>query len=427
LRLKLKNNLSSILFWSVISAAFIGPGTVTTAALAGATYQISLTWVLVISTISCIVLQINVTLITIESGKTLGELLLNNFSNYKFIPITLGASIVFGCAAYQAGNLLGATLGVGLLFHLDQKWILLMIVLLASTMLWFGSIQLVVKLLGSIVAIMGITFLIIAFSVDVEIQSLLKSSIIPSFPFGSELLIMGLIGTTIVPYNLFLGSGLSIDKDLSASRIGLIFAISLGGLISIAILISGTLVSAPFNFEKFTMALTENLGNWANYLLGIGLFSAGFTSSMTAPLAAIFTIKSIFSNRKKLSERNSPVYKSIWGMVMFSGLLFGFLDIEPIPVIILAQAINGIILPFISLFILLLVLFNQKPKRQKNFNINSILLTGVVYLIIVLGLYNLLKLIQPPGLGIIVMALGIGLIIIIGVLVFSFVMRKKHT
>ena len=427
MRLKLKNNLSSILFWSVISAAFIGPGTVTTAALAGATYQISLTWVLVISTISCIVLQINVTLITIESGKTLGELLLNNFSNYKFIPITLGASIVFGCAAYQAGNLLGATLGVGLLFHLDQKWILLMIVLLASTMLWFGSIQLVVKLLGSIVAIMGITFLIIAFSVDVEIQSLLKSSIIPSFPFGSELLIMGLIGTTIVPYNLFLGSGLSIDKDLSASRIGLIFAISLGGLISIAILISGTLVSAPFNFEKFTMALTENLGNWANYLLGIGLFSAGFTSSMTAPLAAIFTIKSIFSNRKKLSERNSPVYKSIWGMVMFSGLLFGFLDIEPIPVIILAQAINGIILPFISLFILLLVLFNQKPKRQKNFNINSILLTGVVYLIIVLGLYNLLKLIQPPGLGIIAMALGIGLIIIIGVLVFSFVMRKKHT
>jgi Mn2+/Fe2+ NRAMP family transporter len=420
---KLKNSISSILFWSVISAAFIGPGTVTTAASSGSAYGISLTWVLVISTIACIVLQINVTKLTIHTGKTIGELLLKYFNNYKFIPITLGISIVFGCAAYQAGNLLGATLGISLLFHVEQKWILLSIVLMASSMLWLGTIQFVVKLLGSIVAIMGITFIFIAFSISVPVHNLLESSFIPSFPFGSELLIMGLIGTTIVPYNLFLGSGLSIGKNLSSSRIGLIFAISLGGMISIAILISGTLVSAPFDFEKLSSSLTENLGLWANYLLGIGLFSAGFTSSITAPLAAIFTIKSVFPGHKNLANRKSSIYKSIWGIVMITGFTFGFVDISPIPVIILAQAANGIILPFISVFILVLVVFSIK----KTFiNAPSILLIGVVYLIVVIGIYNFLKLFHAPGVGIIFISFGIALVVIAGVLAFTFYMRIKE-
>ena len=396
LKLKLKNSLSSILFWSVISAAFIGPGTVTTAASAGSAYGFDLIWVLLISTFACIVLQINVTQITIQTGLTLGELLLAKFKNYKFIPISLGVSIVFGCAAYQAGNLLGATIGLNLIFEIEARWILLMIVILASAMLWFGSIKVVVRTLGSIVAVLGITVIFIAFSIDLNFYDILKSSLIPKIPANSEIIVMGLIGTTIVPYNLFLGSGLSKGKSYSASRFGLIVAISLGGLISISILLSGTLVSTPFNFEKLSMELIEQIGPWANYLLGIGLFSAGFTSAMTAPLAAVFTMKSIFPNHKKLNDRKSMSYKSIWGIVMVAGLFFGILDIKPIPAIILVQAINGIILPFICIFIFILVASYQKKCDFKSMDMNMFLLTIVVYLLVALGVLNVLKTMFPP-------------------------------
>lgn len=413
--LKLKNSLSSILFWSVISAAFIGPGTVTTAASAGSAYGLDLIWVLLISTFACVVLQINVTQITIQTGMTLGELLLAKFKNYKFIPISLGISIVFGCAAYQAGNLLGATLGLNLIFGIEQRWILVAIVVLASAMLWFGSIQVVARSLGSIVALMGVVFVFIAFSLDYSFLQILKSSLNPTLPVNSEILVMGLIGTTIVPYNLFLGSGLSKGKKLSASRLGLVIAISIGGLISIFILLSGTLVSGAFNFEKLSIKIISQLGAWANYLLGIGLFSAGFTSAITAPLAAVFTMKSILPNREKLNSRKSMSYKSIWGIVMAAGLFFGVLDIKPIPAIILAQAMNGIILPFICIFIFILVASYKKRSDFKSMDLNIFLLAIVVYLLVAFGILNVLKIISPPFSHMVLVSFLISLVVFFGI------------
>ncbi len=423
--MKLKNKLSSILFWSVISAAFIGPGTVTTASSAGSAYGLDLIWVLVISTMACIVLQINVTQITIQTEKNLGELLRERFSKHKFIPFTMGIGILFGCAAYQAGNLLGATLGLNLIIGIDQRWILVAIVALASAMLWFGSIQIVIRSLGAIVGLMGVVFVFIAFSLDFSFFHVLKSSMHPTLPVDSEFLVMGLIGTTIVPYNLFLGSGLSKGKKLSTSRFGLVIAISLGGLISIFILLSGTLVSAPFDFEKLATALTNKFGSWANYLLAIGLFSAGFTSAMTAPLAAVFTIKSIFPNYKTLKDRNSSGYKTVWGFVMIFGLFFGFMDVKPIPAIILAQAINGIILPFIAIFILILTTSRLADYRSKPMILNVFSLAIVVYLIIAIGSFNLLKLIVSPNLQMLFATLIFALAPIAAVLIMSFQSQRK--
>lgn len=415
--MSIKNNLSAVLFWSVISAAFIGPGTVTTAASAGSGFGVDLIWVLVLSTIACIFLQVNVTSITIRSEKTLGELLLEKFRKFPFIPRALGLSIVFGCVAYQAGNLMGATLGVGLILNIKPAWILLLIVLSASIMLWFGSIRIVVRVLGTVVAIMGIVFVVIAFSVKVSFNDIFVSSFLPSVPVGSEIIVIALIGTTIVPYNLFLGSGLSKGKKLSESTTGLILAISLGGLISIGILIVGTLVSQPFNFDKLSVELTGKLGVWANLLLGIGLFSAGFTSSMTAPIAAVFTIQSVFPKDEKLKSNKSNIYKAIWVIVMGSGLIFGLLDVKPVPAIILAQAINGIILPFVAGFILFLI----SVERNKNWlDLNLVILSIVVLMIVTIGVFNLLKIFFSAGMILIFISIFIGALVVGITLLFSF-------
>ena len=72
--------LLDVLFWSVISAAFIGPGTVTTAASAGAGYGFALLWALGFSTVACLVLQEASARLTLASGSDLGQALRRRFA-----------------------------------------------------------------------------------------------------------------------------------------------------------------------------------------------------------------------------------------------------------------------------------------------------------------------------------------------------------
>ena len=97
----------------VIAAAFIGPGTVTTAAASGAKFGYSLLWALLFSTLACIVLQESAARVTIVSGKTIGEAIKKNYRSNRNAWL-VAISIFLGCAAYEAGNILGAISGLAL-------------------------------------------------------------------------------------------------------------------------------------------------------------------------------------------------------------------------------------------------------------------------------------------------------------------------
>ena len=94
-------------------------------------------------------------------------------------------------------------------------------------------------------------------------------------------------------------------------------------------------------------------------VFAIGLFAAGFTSSITAPLAAAITLKSVGSASQDWSEK-SLRYRLGWGVVLLTGLIFGVTGVKPVPVIILAQAANGLILPVVSIFLWIIAKFIHK-------------------------------------------------------------------
>ena len=240
-RVSLRKSLLSILFWSVISAAFIGPGTVTTASTAGALFQLDLAWALGFATFACIVVQEAAARVTIGSGKTLGEAIAIRYRSSK-PKIWIAGAVIFGCGAYQAGNILGAVNGAKLAFNFPTSASTIAIVGLCALLLWFGTGKAIIQILGMLVAIMGIMFIIVAAGLDFSGFEVLKKVFSPSFPEGSELITIGLIGTTIVPYNLFLGSGISHGQSLAEMRVGIFFAVLLGGIISLAVLIAGTSV-----------------------------------------------------------------------------------------------------------------------------------------------------------------------------------------
>lgn len=111
--MKSSSKVSSVILWSVISAAFIGPGTVTTAVTAGSRYEIQLLWAVVFATIACIVLQEVSARIIIASGLNFGQALEMKFGIQagRWIKWVVAGPVLLGCAAYEAGNILGAVSG----------------------------------------------------------------------------------------------------------------------------------------------------------------------------------------------------------------------------------------------------------------------------------------------------------------------------
>lgn len=394
----MKKRFLHILFWSIISAAFIGPGTVTTAASAGTGFGYSLIWALVFSTVACYVLQEASARIYAVSGLELGGAIRKEYSDSRMGKWIIGLvlfSILTGCAAFEAGNIVGATAGISLLSDTVPVWtVVIAIGLIAGGLLWKGTVQQIATILGVLVAVMGIAFLITAFMIPHDITRLLTEGLLPTIPSGSEILVLGLIGTTVVPYNIFLGSGLKHSQSLKEMKVSLLLAIGLGGFISITILLTGTAISGSFTFEALAEALSDRLGDWAHILLGIGLFGAGISSTLTAALAGSITARSLLSepaSESKWSEE-SLRFRSVWIAILFIGIIFGLLNFQPVPVIILAQALNGIILPVIA--VVLFRLLNNSgiiARKNQNGTAYNILTAFVIYLSILIGLTNLFR------------------------------------
>ncbi len=339
--------------------------------------------------------------VSIISGLNLGQAIAKSFDNsvakVPVLVLVVGA-IILGSAAYQTGNILGAVVGLKLMFNLPAKLLVSIVGVLVIITLSLPSLQVVARFMGFMVVFMGLVFLTTAVFVadSLPAADLLHGLFIPSLPQedGANLLILGLIGTTVVPYNLFLGSGVS-DKThtLKDMRFGLFVAVVLGCVISMAVLIVGTTIQGKFSFQALAQALSAQLGGWAVYLFGFGMFAAGFSSAITAPLASSITAQSLFGgqNAKKWSY-TSRNYRLIWIGVLFTGLAFGLADVKPVPAIILAQALNGLVLPLISIF-LVFVINNPTLMRHGTLNKhwNNLLMGAVVWVSLNLGLFNVLK------------------------------------
>lgn len=388
--------LLQILFWSVIAAAFIGPGTVTTASSSGAQFGFSLLWALVFSTVACLVLQEASARITIVSGMTLAQAIRQRYRggvmNLFILMLILGA-VILGCAAYEAGNILGSVAGASLGTGISPKFLTVAIGVLAGILLFLGSTKGVARILGGVVALMGIAFLVTAVLIRPSLPSLLKGLFTPRMPENSGIMILGLIGTTVVPYNLFLGSGLARGQKLKEFRFGLYVAVIFGGIISMGVLVVGTAVTGAFSFSNLAAALSTRLGSWASLFFAIGLFAAGFSSAVTAPMAAAITARGLFERESESRwQEQMPRYRAVWMGVLVFGIIFGLVDVKPIPAIILAQALNGILLPFVTIFLFIVV---NDPDVMTIEGVNSmwknILMGLVAFVTVVLGVWSLLK------------------------------------
>ncbi|HEV2146964.1 MAG TPA: divalent metal cation transporter, partial [Longimicrobiaceae bacterium] len=387
--------LLQVLFWSIIPAAFIGPGTVTTAASAGARHGYALLWALAFSTLATLVLMEASTRVTVVSGRNLGEAIRDRFgggaSGVLVLGLVLGA-VVLGNAAFEAGNVLGATAGAALGTGLSSALIPLAVGAAAAGVLWIGTPRTVATLLAVTVGFMGVAFLATAFLLRPPAGEVIRGALVPSFAPGTGLLVLGLVGTTVVPYNLFLGSGIAAGQTLREIRFGLSVAVLLGGVISMGIVVVGAGLEGEFSYPAMAATLSGRLGGWGGPLFAWGLFAAGLSSSITAPLAAAVTARSLFGGDPERWGDRAARFRAVWAGVLLVGVGFGVAGVRPIPAIILAQALNAVVLPFAATFLLLVV--NDRVlmgERGLNGPLSNTLMAATVGVTLALGVSGVLR------------------------------------
>ena len=386
----------------LIAAAFIGPGTVTLCTLAGVKFGMSLLWTLLIAVLASITLQSMAVKIGIIGKKSITEALKDEISNpiIKYIIITLiFMTILLGNTAYEAGNISGAVMGLETLFgqiKIDFKDFSLnihaiIIGLLAGALLWIGKYRIIERCLIGLVIIMSIAFLFTAIATRPSLLSVLSGLLSFKAPAGSLLTIIGLVGTTIVPYNLFLHAELVKEKwndkgDLKFALKDLIIALGLGGLISLSIVITASSIKATDinTVGDLALGLESVFGTFSRHFLAIGLFAAGITSTITAPLAAAYVVCGCFGLSTNLQ---SNYFKFIWLSIILFGVFFSATGLKLITIIQFAQITNGVLLP---IMVGLLLWMMNKSSLLGNFKNNNSQ-NAIGFIIILVSLFLSLR------------------------------------
>jgi len=385
----------------LIAAAFIGPGTVTLCTIAGASFGYSLIWAIVISIFSTIVLQemsLRIGLITkMNLAQAIRINIKSKFLN-RLLLILIISSILIGNTAYEAGNITGASLGISAILNSQSiNYIPVFIGLMAFIVLYQGDYKVLERSLVFLVLIMSISFFITAIITKPDINALINGAITPKINSNNLTIILGLIGTTVVPYNLFLHSSLVSEKwnsvnKLKVARFESFFSIIIGGLVSLSIIITAASVNNKDVNGVIDLAkgLEPLYGNFAIYFLGIGLFASGITSSITAPLAAAYVAKSCFGWQDSLKSRK---FRAIWIIILIIGVLVSMVKINPIEIIKFAQFSNSLLLPIIAIILLWLINNKNIINNKYSYRYQNIFGFLIVIISLILGTKGLISLI----------------------------------
>lgn len=386
---------------AVITSAFIGPGTITTATNAGVNFGYALIWAVVFSGIASVIIMNMASRLAVVGRKNIIDAsveMLPNSQVWKYFALGLIALVVvltgFG---FEAGNLIGATTGFANITGLPQ-WlsaVLMGLVALAATT--FSTPKVIELIMKVFVALMGLIFVITAIIVGPNWGDVLVG-VIPSIPDGSLITTIALVGTTIIAINLVFHSVASAEKytseeSLEDAYFDTSLNISLGVVMTIGLLITtsatlfgtGTVVNSPIVFAQ---ALESTLGAGARIFAATGLVLAGLSSAIATP----YMVGQIWKRVFKWNDANDTRAKIVAGIIVIFGLVLAALGTTPVPIILFAQATSGVFLPFIAV-LFVLATNSEKLGKFKNTlrqNIFGFIMVAVMFTLGIRTIINVL-------------------------------------
>ena len=338
-------------------------GGVTTYTAVGAHYGFEMMWLLLLSTAGLLVIQEMCARMGAVTGKGLSDLIRERFGVRWTIVAMLALLIANG------SNIVAEYAGIAAsleLFHVQR----IVSVPITAVLIWvlvvFFSYRIVERALFVLV-LAYIAYPISALIVGPPWGEVVRDSVIPSLPIGQAALIaaLALVGTTITPYMQFYIQASVVDKGIDRDqyrfeRVDVLLGAILTGLNGFFIVVVAGAVLHPAGIHvdsaaDAAQALGPLAGQQAQLLFGVGLFGASLLAATIMPLSTSYAICEAFGWESGISKnfREAPVFMGLFTLLVVAGALIVLSPSVPlIPVILVSQNVNGLLLPIVLVFIL---------------------------------------------------------------------------
>ena len=340
-------------------------GGVTTYTAVGAHYGFQMMWLLLLSTAGLLVIQEMCARMGAVTGKGLSDLIRERFGVRWTIVAMLALLVANG------SNIVAEYAGIAAsleLFHVER----VVSVPIAAVLIWvlvvFFSYRIVERALFVLV-LAYIAYPISAFIVGPPWGEVVRDTVIPTLPLEQAALIaaLALVGTTITPYMQFYIQASVVDKGIDKDqyrfeRVDVLLGAILTGLNGFFIVVVAGAVLNPAGVHvdsaaDAARALLPLAGQQAQLLFGVGLFGASLLAATIMPLSTSYAICEAFGWESGISKnfREAPVFMGLFTLLVVVGALIVLSPSVPlIPVILVSQNVNGLLLPIVLVFILML-------------------------------------------------------------------------
>ena len=389
----------------LVTVGFIDPGNWASNLAAGATYGYSLLWMVSLSTIMLILLQHNVAHLGIATGLCLSEAAAM-YIKPRFSKILISSAMLASISTSLA-EILGGAIALKMIFDIPIRAGAILVTVFVAIMLYTNSYRIIEKWIIAFVSVIGLSFLYELSLVNIDWNSAVTGWVTPSFPEGSMIVIMSVLGAVVMPHNLFLHSEIIqsrqwnrendqiIKKQLKYEFLDTLLSMIIGWAINSAMIL---LAAATFfktktpvsELEQANQLLAPLLGNHAAIVFAVALLFSGIASTITSGMAA----GSIFAGMNKepydIKDNHSRLGVAI-SLIVALGVIF--LISNPFQGLIISQMILSIQLPFTIFLQVYLTSSSKVMGKYKNSDISKIMLYSLGVIVTGLNIFLFISLI----------------------------------
>ncbi|MDR3300706.1 MAG: Nramp family divalent metal transporter [Candidatus Accumulibacter sp.] len=342
----------------LVAVGFIDPGNWAANIAGGAQYGTVLLWVITLSTVMLIVLQHNAAHLGIATGLCLSE------AATRHLPALTGRSLigsaVLAAISTEVAELLGAAIAINMLLGVPIKLAAVGVTVFVAFFLYSNSYKRIETVIIGFVSIIGVSFIYELHLVPVDWSATVRHWVTPSFPDGSIVLIMSLLGAVVMPHNLFLHSEniqsrqwnledeQVIKRQLKYEFLDTLFSMGIGWAINSAMIIVAayTFFNAHLEvteLEQASVVLEPILGKGAALVFAFALLCAGIASSITAGIAGGSIFAGLFGEPYDIQDAHSRLGVNL---VLGFSLAIIFLIEDTLQGLVLSQVVLSLQLPF---------------------------------------------------------------------------------
>ena len=367
-------------------------GGITTYSVAGASWGYDLLWTLIPITIALIVVQEMSARMGVVTGKGLSDLIRENFG----VRITFWMSIALIVA--NLGNVIAEFAGVAASLQIFGVpiWLSVPASALAVWLLVLKGTYRSVEKFFLVASIFYVAYPITLFFAKPDWGTIGTALVVPRLHTDGVYIAMliGMVGTTIAPWMQFYLQAAVVEKGIKPEQYGLSRLDVIAGCVvtdvvafAIVVACAATLHAAGVQVEsagQAAMALEPLAGRYASWLFAFGLFNASFFAAAILPLSTAYYVCEAFGWESGVDRKYGEARQFYWlytSILVIGAAVVLWPKLPLVPIMLVSQVLNGMLLPFILVFMLILINKEKLMGAWRNgrwFNGVAWTLTGVM-------------------------------------------------